>query len=146
MHFVTGGAFNGKRKWVKKYYKIDAGRDSLWYNGSNNTVSMLETFPASKILVIEQIEELIKILLPHENARERFQKLLSSWVQWEEEDISRQLVLVGNDICKGIVPLDQEDRVWRDMVGWCYQDIVTRASRVDTIWYGINQCLKNGRE
>ncbi len=34
MHFITGGAYNGKRQWVKRYYTLD---HSLWlsaYNGS----------------------------------------------------------------------------------------------------------------
>lgn len=58
------------------------------------------------------------------------------------EKPSRKLVIIGTDISKGIVPLEKENRLWRDFTGWVYQDLVAKAERVDVIWYGINQIMK----
>jgi adenosyl cobinamide kinase/adenosyl cobinamide phosphate guanylyltransferase len=82
----------------------------------------------------------IKDTLSQEEWRERLEKCM----QWEREITGRQLVVIGSDITKGIVPIDKEDRKWRDMTGWVYQDIVKKSERVDLIWYGINQQLKYG--
>ena len=52
------------------------------------------------------------------------------------------VILIGTDITKGIVPIEAENRVWRDVTGRVYQDTVSICNRVDLIWYGINKRLK----
>lgn len=54
----------------------------------------------------------------------------------------RKLYLIGTDVGKGIVPIDEHLRTYRDVVGWCYQDVAKLAERVDIIWYGINTTIK----
>ena len=54
----------------------------------------------------------------------------------------RMVILIGSDITKGIVPIEAENRVWRDVTGRVYQDTVSICNRVDLIWYGINKRLK----
>jgi adenosylcobinamide kinase / adenosylcobinamide-phosphate guanylyltransferase len=74
--------------------------------------------------------------------RQKWQSLLREWLEWESREYKRKLILIGCDISKGIVPMTPEDRSWRDITGWVYQDIVTDAERADVIWYGISQKLK----
>jgi adenosylcobinamide kinase / adenosylcobinamide-phosphate guanylyltransferase len=74
--------------------------------------------------------------------RRKWQLLLREWLEWESQDHQRKIILIGCDISKGIVPMAPEDRSWRDITGWVYQDTVTAAERADVIWYGISQKLK----
>jgi adenosyl cobinamide kinase/adenosyl cobinamide phosphate guanylyltransferase len=36
----------------------------------------------------------------------------------------------------------RENRLWRDVTGWAYQDLSAMADKVDVIWYGLNQTIK----
>lgn len=144
MHFITGGAFNGKRKWVKKHYNMG---ESLWlsaYNADSITESSNVNIPA--MVVLEGIEKWIHAqidldILP-DVQRQNVMEQIKPWLNWEWEDSHRTLVIIGTDISKGIVPIDKEDRLWRDITGWVYQDLVEQAERAHIIWYGIEQTLK----
>lgn len=135
MHFVTGGAFNGKRRWVRKMYP-----DAKWISAHEGE-SLLEAldFINSSIVVLEGLETWIK---DYSLSREEWKKIILDWEKWEQEKFGRQLVLIGTDIGKGIVPLEKENRNWRDLTGWLYQDIAAVSEKVDVIWYGINQTIK----
>lgn len=98
-----------------------------------------------QILVLEGIEVWIRQVTKNiqaDESRQEWQSLSQKWMKWESGNQQRKLVLIGSDISKGIVPMAAEDRLWRDITGWVYQDLVSAADRVDVIWYGINQKLK----
>ncbi|QKY68695.1 bifunctional adenosylcobinamide kinase/adenosylcobinamide-phosphate guanylyltransferase [Lentibacillus sp. CBA3610] len=144
MHFITGGAFNGKRKWVKKHYAAD---HHLWlsaYESADLIKSSHEDFPA--VAVLEGLEKWIhtKIdpALPPDTHRQNVINQIVPWLEWEKADSHRKLVIIGTDISKGIVPIDKRERLWRDITGWIYQDLVAQAERADVIWYGIEQTIK----
>jgi adenosylcobinamide kinase / adenosylcobinamide-phosphate guanylyltransferase len=142
MHFVTGGVFNGKSKWVREHYQLE-DQEYSWvsaYKGDE-----IPVLNSKQIIVLEGIELWIRQWIqsiPADESRERWQSLIREWRSWESEVRQRKLVLIGNDISKGIVPIAAEDRLWRDTTGWVYQDLVSAAERVDVIWYGISQKLK----
>ncbi|WP_100372647.1 bifunctional adenosylcobinamide kinase/adenosylcobinamide-phosphate guanylyltransferase [Bacillus sp. FJAT-45037] len=95
------------------------------------------------------MEQLIKELLNNgsiEESRDSFRQWLHFGLEWEAKNKGFQLLLIGSDIGKGIVPVNASDRNWRDLVGWCYQDIVKQAKVVQLVWYGLNQELKNEEE
>ncbi|GAM12206.1 hypothetical protein SAMD00020551_0337 [Mesobacillus selenatarsenatis SF-1] len=77
-----------------------------------------------------------------DETRQKWQSLIQKWLEWENQDSQRKVILIGCDISKGIVPMVSEDRRWRDITGWIYQDIMSVAERADVIWYGISQKLK----
>ena len=138
MHFVTGGSYNGKRKWVTAQYILANSDNVTWLSGGNwNPHDDLSSFKKEH-LIINEMEYVIKKI----GSRERFCKLLDLWINWEQKDKRRKLILIGSDICKGIVPLKKEERHWRDLTGWCYQEIAAKATKVDIIWYGIAQSVK----
>ncbi|MBO9128283.1 bifunctional adenosylcobinamide kinase/adenosylcobinamide-phosphate guanylyltransferase [Bacillus sp. 165] len=149
MHFITGGAFQGKRNWVKQQYNIKDEQSAWWINGYNENIVCPSAFPPNvSLIVIEGCEELIyKLLQQHkEEVRKKWNEFLSILRLWEQEQIGRKVVLIGCDIGGGIVPIEAEQRLWRDAVGWCYQDLAATANRVDEIWYGISSTLCNSRE
>ncbi|WP_243292242.1 bifunctional adenosylcobinamide kinase/adenosylcobinamide-phosphate guanylyltransferase [Bacillus sp. FJAT-47783] len=143
MHFVTGGAFNGKRKWVKQHVLKDNETYS-WISGYEKKCAYdwikIESFQT--ITVIEGVEQFLYDHLEREDWKSHWLQVMHIWEKWEREDSSRSLILIGTDMTKGIVPLEAKERLWRDVSGWCFQDIVKRAERVDIIWYGINERIK----
>jgi adenosylcobinamide kinase / adenosylcobinamide-phosphate guanylyltransferase len=142
VHFVTGGAFNGKSKWVREQYQLD-DLEHTWVSAYKG--EKIPDLHGKKIIVLEGIEVWIREVtrcIPADACREKWQSLVREWMKWESMDEERKLVLIGNDISKGIVPIAPEDRLWRDATGCVYQDLVSAAERVDVIWYGISQKLK----
>ncbi|MBS8263884.1 hypothetical protein DYI25_05460 [Mesobacillus boroniphilus] len=142
MHFVTGGAFNGKSNWVRKQYHLDDHEHSWYSSYKEDEIPVLNS---QKITILEGVEVWVRQVtrsIPADESREKWQSLVREWLKWESEDRQRKLVLIGSDISKGIVPIAAEDRLWRDTTGWVYQDLVSAAERVDVIWYGISQTLK----
>ena len=135
MHFVTGGAFNGKRKWVKKNYPAAQWISAYDGNALLDDLSTLE----DSMVVLEGIESWIKNS-PY--SREGWRELFKSYLDWEESYSKRKVIVIGTDISKGIVPMEEENRTWRDKTGWVYQDLVVVCDSVDVIWYGINQTIK----
>jgi len=137
MHFITGGAFNGKKKWVTNFYKLDQTPHQWHSFYEKKDVSEF----TEELVILEGIERFVRTLLEQaetpEGARSLFQKELK---KWQTED--RFLVLIGTDITKGIVPMNSFDRYLRDAAGWCFQDAAAASSRIDTVWYGIAETIK----
>ena len=144
MHFVTGGAFNGKSSWVREYYRIE--ETISWFSGRRGDELPGDLqFVEGLMVVIEGIEQWIKELLTNHNAeevRELWGQYLQIWLQWEQVKQGRVVCLIGSDITKGIVPASAEEREWRDTAGRVFQDTAAACERVDLIWYGIGQRLK----
>lgn len=140
MYFVTGGAYNGKAKWVKK--QVDLA-EVQWISAYRE-----ESLPSQfhkDTVVLQGIEAWIKREATAQDAaaiRTQWQDIIGKWRIWEEENNHRRLILIGADITKGIVPIEVEHRIWRDATGWVFQDIVAASIRVDLIWYGVPQQLK----
>ncbi|MBU8907189.1 bifunctional adenosylcobinamide kinase/adenosylcobinamide-phosphate guanylyltransferase [Desertibacillus haloalkaliphilus] len=133
---------NGKRKWVCNYYDIDHGNGVFWYNSYTRKNFEFLYSCDCPIVVIEGLEVLIQSLLHYDDARHRFNEQLEQWLHWETQESEHQLILIGTEISKGVVPMEAANRRWRDLTGWCYQDVTRRAERVDLIWYGLPQQLK----
>ncbi|RFU71412.1 hypothetical protein D0469_01510 [Peribacillus saganii] len=145
MHFITGGAFNGKSQWVKDYYQLNE-RPSRWFSAYfGNLINYRFQEPDSSLIVMEGLELLIKNecqTIEIQEWRQSWQKELSSWKAWEQKKNGRQVIFIGTDISKGIVPVDPNERKWRDLTGWAYQDLAAACDRVDLIWYGLGTQLK----
>lgn len=144
MHFVTGGAFNGKGKWVNKNYNLEGRSDWYWHTSYKHPIIDFSKLPVSvhekKLVVISGLEILIREMLEicgEKEVQQEFQRFLKNGLKWERGCQGRTLVLLGSDITKGVVPICAEERAWRDYVGWCYQDIVNQAEQINIVWYGI---------
>lgn len=145
MHVITGGAYNGKANWVRKTYELEH-QPYTWLSAYRNTPCPDDLSPYdTPVIIIEGVEQWIKDKLDQKDStfhREDGRVLIKRWLDWEKQDENRVLIIIGTDISKGIVPINQEDRLWRDLTGWFYQDLVNHADRFDVIWYGINQQFK----
>lgn len=146
MHFVSGGAFNGKRKWVKQHYP----ESTTWLSAYECSEWSAPTEGLTGVVILEGIEAWVMKEIDLEFSADilldRNIEKLELWLEWEQQAAEHLLVLIGTDITKGIVPVDKTARLQRDLTGWLYQKIALRAERVDRIWYGIAETLKNIRE
>lgn len=146
MHFVIGGACNGKAEWVRNHYDMCQHPKESWIKAYECSFNdwLSEDFDAS-FVVVEGMEYWIRELsLQHESdeVRRRWKEILIKWDSWEKEGLNRSVIFIGSDITRGIVPVEKVDRKWRDDAGWTFQDTVQACHRVDQIWYGIGQRLK----
>lgn len=146
MHLITGGAFNGKKEWVKTTYRLEK-KTHYWH--SFYEMDKTEKW-AKPIVVLEGIERHVRRLIEKEGdseaARTKWNKELADWLEWEKEEENRQVILIGTDITKGIVPANAFDRMWRDAAGWCFQDAAGQSCQVVQVWYGMPQIIKNEGE
>lgn len=140
MHFITGGALNGKRAWVSKNYGT-----GCWLSAYQGTPFPQEITIKDDLLILEGIEIWLKALIEKYDSHqclEIWKSCLENWLLWESANQDHKLVVIGTDITKGIVPMESENRLWRDVTGWAYQQLASKAEKVDIIWYGINQTIK----
>lgn len=142
MHFVSGGAFNGKRRWVKQHYPVK----TTWLSAYERAGWPEPAEGIMNTVILEGIEVWVKkkidLDLSADILLDRNIKKLEQWLAWEQRETEHRLVLIGTDISKGIVPIDKTARLQRDITGWLYQRIAAHAERVDKIWYGIAEKIK----
>ncbi|MFE4894267.1 bifunctional adenosylcobinamide kinase/adenosylcobinamide-phosphate guanylyltransferase [Peribacillus butanolivorans] len=142
MHFVTGGAYNGKTKWVKHFYRLES--ETLWLSGYQKELPTMTDFQGNTVVLhgldawIQQDAE----KMDAESIRKRWKEIMADWRIWEKEKDDHNCIVIGSDISKGIVPMEAQNRKWRDACGWVFQDVASLSNRVDVIWYGINQQIK----
>ncbi|RXJ03890.1 hypothetical protein DS745_00415 [Anaerobacillus alkaliphilus] len=145
MHFVVGGAFHGKKNWVIEHFCLNH-KDYTWINGYSKELS-LDSFELTEVktnnVVIEGVEQLIitnqQVLI---SSISSFQTWVEKIKKWEDAFLNRQVIIIGTDMGKGIVPIDKQQRMNRDEVGRCFQVLSSQAREVSLIWYGLQQVLK----
>lgn len=140
MHFITGGAFNGKRAWVTKNFD-----NGSWLSAHQGIPFPHEINSEEDLLFIEGVEVWLKEITEEYDSNQCidiFVSSLENWLLWERANPNRKLVVIGTDISKGIVPMERENRLWRDVTGWAYQQLAAKAEKVEIIWYGLNQTIK----
>lgn len=99
-----------------------------------------------RVAIIHGAEHYVKALLEKGFTHRAFLEQLTDFIRWEQEAEGRKLVVIGTDMSKGVVPMDRFMRLWRDEVGWCYQQLMKQADIAHMIWYQIPQVLKNKEE
>ncbi|OOE04770.1 cobalamin biosynthesis protein CobU [Anoxybacillus kestanbolensis] len=142
MHFVSGGAFQGKRKWVNAYYAL-THTPHVWHCAYEKALPLPNKYKTVPVVVLEGIEQWIReYFLPYTTReKENILSYMNAWERWEKEK-ERTVVWIGCDMNQGIVPIDAHERAWRDAVGWTYQQLAHICSRVDYVWCGINEQIK----
>lgn len=146
MHFITGGAYNGKNRWVNKHYNLGTTKH-LWLSAyKDETFITAEDRDLPSIVVLEGIEQWIRSHINRQKSMDsivaELQNYFHEWLHWEKQSDNHQVIIIGTDITKGIVPVEQHDRRFRDVTGWVYQFIAKQSVSMDIIWYGIAERIK----
>ena len=125
MILITGGSFQGKKDWAKEAFQL---KDDDFFTCSEGTeldfskkaVEHLEAF------VLGCIREGKDALTFFEEKKEAFQ----------------DKILIGDDIFSGVVPMEKENRMWREEAGRLYVSLSKEASEVYRVFLGIGKRLK----
>ena len=127
MHLILGGRYQGKLSYANKLYTNFPAKYDLEHEHPDSIKA-----PA----LITNIHLGVRRLLTENIAPcEFFVPRL---------EILKQSVIIGDEICGGIVPVDEFGRLWRDETGKLYQLLAREADIVDRIFAGLALRLKGG--
>ncbi|WP_318616967.1 bifunctional adenosylcobinamide kinase/adenosylcobinamide-phosphate guanylyltransferase [Sporosarcina sp. YIM B06819] len=124
MHIIIGGAYNGKRDYVRTML---AGREAEWFEGV-----LPKHSDTCQVMVVAGIEKwLAETKLSEVEAIDQVLAAIDG----------RDVIVVLTDIGRGIVPINAQQRQLRDTCGRLYQQLMAEADEVTRIWYGLAQTL-----
>ncbi|MFJ7934275.1 bifunctional adenosylcobinamide kinase/adenosylcobinamide-phosphate guanylyltransferase [Sporosarcina sp. NPDC096371] len=131
MHVIIGGAYNGKRDYVRMMVK---GQEVQW-NCMGTQYTCVSEIP--RVMVFTEIEK----WLGETDLSE------AEAIDYVIETVEGQdTIVIVTDIGRGIVPIDAQQRKLRDTCGRLYQRLIAEADEVTRIWYGLAQTLKKRGE
>ncbi len=126
MIMITGGAFSGKKDYAKKRFGFS---DEDILNGGECTLEAVFTAKC-----VADYQFLVKRLLEENEDAQEFTKRLC------KENPST--VVIINEIGAGIVPLEKNDRIWREETGRSGCLIARNSSEVIRLACGIPTIIK----
>ena len=88
---------------------------------------------------MEGLEWMIKHRLQEESLEQTIvymKTFVEELLQWERIEKNRCVFLIGSDITKGIVPIDKEDRMWRDATGLIFSRSLKK--QIEWMLYGMD--------
>lgn len=132
MHIILGGAFNGKRQFVKETYR---DKPITFFEGEWPDTEALKP---NQYVAIGRFEEMLETYehLSEDEVVYRMVEKLQALAQ------QSQIICICTDMSRGIVPLEKEKRRQRDVCGRLYQHLCKDAAAVTRIWYSLPQKLK----
>ncbi|WP_085507058.1 bifunctional adenosylcobinamide kinase/adenosylcobinamide-phosphate guanylyltransferase [Thalassobacillus devorans] len=143
MQLVVGGAYSGKRKLVNEEFS-----DCQWLSAYENQLLdqwKLINNTADSPIVIEGwevwIREEWKKAGELESVRKYFESILSE-MQQVEKRTQQPVILIMLEMGRGVVPMDKDERAWRDLSGWVLQAAAEKAETVHYCWHGLSRQLK----
>ncbi|MBD3107734.1 bifunctional adenosylcobinamide kinase/adenosylcobinamide-phosphate guanylyltransferase [Bacillus sp. AGMB 02131] len=132
MHVVIGGAYSGKRQFVRENWEsfqlISAYEKKHWDESVTEAVIAYEGFEV-------WVEELL------DNGKSN-DEIINWFKQWLNDLDNRNVILIMLEIGKGIVPIEEKNRRLRDIVGWIQQEAVRQADKATSIWHGLAKTMK----
>ncbi len=131
MHVIIGGAYNGKRDYVRTMVE---GKEVQWKRMGTKDACVSES---SRVMVFTEIEKwLAETELPEAEAIDFVLEAM----------VGHDAIVILTDIGRGIVPIDAQQRKLRDTCGRLYQRLMAEADEVTRIWYGLAQTIKKRGE
>ncbi|SOC20976.1 adenosylcobinamide kinase /adenosylcobinamide-phosphate guanylyltransferase [Ureibacillus xyleni] len=134
MRVIIGGAYNGKREYVKKSLLHVNQKYIHFFEGE----LPLSNFSKKDYVILSNFEKMIMKKL--EVDEDKIANELAETIK--RLDTQTNVICICNDLGRGIVPMDKEQRKLRDTCGRLYQKLFEESSLVVRIWYGIPQILK----
>ena len=124
MIFVFGGAYQGMEEYVRE----NCGADEIVQLTENDAQI---DFSAGAVAGLERY--VLGCVRRGENAREYFENHRGAW---------KDAVLIGMDFSCGLVPMEAENRLWREENGRMNNYLAGEAVRVVRMFCGIAQVIK----
>lgn len=153
MLLVTGGAYAGKRKYIRELFQH---RTLEWISGyeRHDPAQWLKQWHTHNILVMEGWEVWILEKLVEGISEED----VHSWIYAIMNDVlreadrcstamnkgtQREIVFIMMEMGRGIVPFSPEERAMRDIVGRLAQAAAHAAKEVIYLWHGLPRVIKS---
>ncbi len=144
MKLITGGAYQGKLAYAKERYGVQDG----WIDG--RTCGTEEILTCSGI---HHFHEYVKRMLQDEQST--FGLKNDSLIGLEEQAQSfadrlcgenPEILIVSSELGYGVVPMEKQDRMWREAVGRICTCIAAKSEEVIRVVCGVGVRLKGGTE
>lgn len=124
MILITGGAYQGKLRYAQKTFGIVKAADGC----------VCDIDKVTNNLCIFRYHELVKRLIKSGIDPISFTEKLCR----ENPD----MIVIINEVGSGIIPIEKEDRLWREEVGRCGCILAQKANIVIRIVCGLPHFLK----
>lgn len=132
MKMIIGGAFQGKKAYAEKTYKI---KEEQWIDGVDCDEKAI--YEAKGICHFHQL-----IRRMQSNSK------TTNLVTWAETLYQKNpdLIIVTDEVGYGIVPIDAEERAWREACGRVCTVLASHAEEVVRVCCGIGTKIKEQNE
>ena len=141
MQLFIGGACAGKRDAVAARFTTANG----WRLDTDKPFSdSQKTLIADTPLVITGVLEWLSVALERDDndaLRQQWQSDMAALCQRAEE-LNAPLIIIANEVGRGIVPMQPEQRRLRDLNGWFIQDSTAQAEQVWYVRHGLVMAVK----
>ncbi|MCC8050530.1 MAG: bifunctional adenosylcobinamide kinase/adenosylcobinamide-phosphate guanylyltransferase [Clostridiales bacterium] len=135
MKLIIGGAFQGKLEFARKTYGVADG----WIDGC--TCDYTEIMDCRGIY---HFHEYLRRLLDRDGLTENLTELeeqaglFADWIYHKNPD----LIIVSTELGYGIVPMEPNDRLWRETVGRVCTSLASKSDEVVRVVCGLGTWLK----
>ena len=154
MHLVIGGAYQGKKEYVKKKYSIEesdiwqggypvAGGQWRCINGLHKIIEqMLYQYEANCICEVKEDEKVP--IGSAANSVQQKESYVNKTLEYLSTVIERNpdLIFICDEVGNGIVPVEKEERDYRECVGRVLCVLAGEADTVERVHCGIPQVIK----
>ncbi len=135
LELVIGGRAQGKSAYVRKKYPhaVYLDEKDLAADGS----LLIDAARAQEIVLWNHFHLCVRTWQEAGMTMNGMQERIAAICK-----ACRHLVIISDEVGNGIVPLQKEDRIYRDLVGNLLISIASKAERVDRIICQIPQQIK----
>lgn len=133
MYVVIGGAYSGKRNFVRKQVP-----DAKWISAYND--QMVTEEASDRSLVLEGFETWVEQLISEGKSDREICEFFRDCLRQKKE--KHNLYLIMLEVGRGVVPIDKNERRLRDIMGWIQQSAVKEATMATYIWHGLAKTMK----
>lgn len=134
MHVIIGGAYSGKRQYVRDHWR------SFQFISAYEEKTINEMVTEDTV-VYEGFEIWIREQIDRGKTNDEIVNWFRNWLASLKNPDKTVLIML--EIGKGIVPMEEQNRRMRDLVGWIQQEAVRQANTVTSIWHGMAMQMKN---
>ncbi|PSL46922.1 adenosylcobinamide kinase /adenosylcobinamide-phosphate guanylyltransferase [Salsuginibacillus halophilus] len=134
MQLVVGGAWSGKRNIAASL----AEADGIWLHAEEDQLNAKE----QKTMIVDGWDVWVQARIACGSTPEQVRLQFREKLKELKAIKSRQVILIMEEAGRGIVPLEQADRFFRDANGWMAQDAAHEAEEVHHVWHGLCRQLK----
>jgi adenosylcobinamide kinase/adenosylcobinamide-phosphate guanylyltransferase len=150
MLLVTGGAYCGKRRYVKDMYAdfvdfswVSAYEGITWEQTREHWE---ECWSEGSVFVLEGWELWLNEAMSASSAsvndiRTEFRDFMVK-VPEAQQKRGEPAVFIMLEMGRGIVPMSPRDRMLRDASGWLMQDAASLCDEVYYVWHGLAKKLR----